>query len=328
MAGKYGSASAVFLVGGYNLLAMKLKELRFKREALTEPDDGLGDAFESHAPTGETRAELVQAGGFWDTTATTGIHAMLDDGLASTPQATARVGMLWYMGHVMGAAFVGLAGLFQTAYEVIGDNGKLTKANVAHLFDGAVEPGQLVQPLATKTADWNTKSLGTTVDYTTDPGQRTIPITSNSIANPTVVTCPVKHGLTTGDLILIAGVATSDPTINGERAVTVITDYTFSVPVNVTTGGTGGSFVRANSSGGGAGYQEVTALSGFTGFVGKIRDSADDTTYADLVEFANVTAAPDGQRVTVAGVVDRYLCFDGNVTGSGSIDVCAGFSRS
>jgi hypothetical protein len=323
---KYGSASAVFLVSGYNLLAAKLKGLTFKVESITEQSDGLGDNYEAHSPVGKTKATLTQSGGFWSTAAL-GIHAMMAAGTPTTPQTAARVGVLGYMGHVMGAAFVGLSGLFETAYDVQVEDSKLTKANVTHLISGAVERGQIVQPLATKTADWNTKTLGTTVDYTTDPSQRTIPITSNSVANPSVVTCPVAHGLTTNDLILIAGVSTSNPTINGARAVTVISDTTFSVPVNVGTGGTGGTFVRANSSGGGAGYQQVTALSGFSGFIGKIRDSADDTTYADLVDFANVTAAPDAQRVAVAGTIDRYLSFDGNVTGSGSIDVFAGFAR-
>ena len=323
---KYGSASAVFLVAGYNVLAAKLKSLSIKIESLTEQDDGLGDAAETHCPIGKVRTTVTQGGGFWSTAAAN-VHAMMAAGTPTTPQTAARVGVLGYMGQSVGAVFVGLSGIFQTAYEVLTENNALTKANVTHLMAGAVERGQIVQPLATQTADWNTKSLSTVVDYTTDPSQRTIPIASNSIANPSVVTCPVAHGLTTGDLILISGVSTSSPTINGERAVTVIGETTFSVPVNVGTGGTGGSFVRANSSGGGAGYQQVTALSGFSGFVGKIRDSADDTTYADLVTFADVTAAPNAQRVAVAGVVDRYLSYDGNVTGSGSIDVFAGFAR-
>jgi hypothetical protein len=178
-----------------------------------------------------------------------------------------------------------------------------------------------------KTADWNTKTLGTTVDYASDPSQYTIPITSNSVANPSVVTTPVPHGLTTGQVIVISGVSTSSPTINGERTVTVLSSTTFSVAVNVTVGGTGGTFVLASSVNGGAGYQQVSAFSGFTGFVGKIRHSADDTTYADLVTFTNVTSAPNAQRVTCAGTVNRYLCFDGDVTGSGSITAMAAFSR-
>ena len=68
-------------------------------------------------------------------------------------------------------------------------------------------------------------------------------------------------------------------------------------------------------------------MAGFTGFVGTIRDSADDVTYADLITFANVVGAPEAQRIEVAGVVDRYLSYDGNVTGAGSITPFVGFAR-
>lgn len=83
----------------------------------------------------------------------------------------------------------------------------------------------------------------------------------------------------------------------------------------------------ASSAAGGVGYQQVTALSGFTGFVGKIRHSADDITYADLITFANVTAAPAKERLTVSGTVNRHLAFNGDVTVTGSITIFAGFAR-
>jgi hypothetical protein len=69
-------------------------------------------------------------------------------------------------------------------------------------------------------------------------------ITANSIANPSVVTTPVAHGLVTGDVVLISGVVTSSPSINGTQTVTVLSPTTFSVLVNVTVAGTGGSFAR------------------------------------------------------------------------------------
>lgn len=67
-------------------------------------------------------------------------------------------------------------------------------------------------------------------------------ITSNSMANPTVITTPVAHGLSSGDIIQFFG-SNSTPTIDGERTVTVISPTTFSVPVNVTVAGTAGYFV-------------------------------------------------------------------------------------
>jgi hypothetical protein len=76
------------------------------------------------------------------------------------------------------------------------------------------------------------------------------------------------------------------------------------------------------------GFQQVSAFSGFSGFVGKIRDSADDITYADLVTFVNVTSGPNAQAVTNgAETVNQYVSFDGDVTGSGSITVMAGLAR-
>jgi hypothetical protein len=323
---KHGGNVAFFLVDGYNFLSAAVKNISLKRESITEQVDGLGDAYEAHAPVGKERATLTQGGAFYDTS-TLGLHSAMAAGTPTSPQATPRVICLGAMLGAVGSLFYGIQGTFTVAYEVVLEMTKLSKANVQHAVSGKIEPGMVIQPLATKTADWNTKTLSTVVDYTLDPAQVTVPITSNSIANPSVVTTTVPHGLTTGDIILIAGVSTSSPTINGQRTVTVISTTTFSVPVNVTVAGTGGSFVRANSSNGCAGYQQISALSGFSGFVGKIRDSADDITYADLCVFVNVTAAPNAQRVTAAGVVDRYVSYDGDVTGSGSITAFSALSR-
>jgi hypothetical protein len=314
------SAFSVLLADGYNLLAAKLKGFTYGTESLTEPTDGLGDDHEEHTPVNMSRSTLAQNGAFFDD-ATNGIHLAF-----RASSGVARILTFAFMGNVIGAAFTGALGALKTRYDVLVQVGGLTKANASYLVDGAVDDGVILQSHTAQTVDWNTEGADS-VDYTLDPLQRVIPITSNSLANPSVVTTPVPHGLTTGDIIFIAGVITSSPTINGERTVTVISPTTFSVPVNVVTGGTGGTFVRANSSGGGVGYQQVSAFSGFTGFVGKIRDSPDDITYADLLTFVNVTSAPNGQRVTVAGVVDRHLSYTGDVTGSGSITPFAGFSR-
>jgi len=116
-------------------------------------------------------------------------------------------------------------------------------------------------------------------------------------------------------------------TITGSVDDGIVLQHLTAKTVDWNTEGAESQDAGASSSGGGAGYLHVTALSGFTGFVGKIRHSADDSTYADLVTFSNVTSAPAAQRGTVAGTVNRHLAFDGNVTGSGSITVMAGFAR-
>lgn len=67
-------------------------------------------------------------------------------------------------------------------------------------------------------------------------------IASNTVANPTVVTCP-GHGLETGDIIVVAG-SNCTPTIDGERTITRVSEDTFTVPVTVTVAGTAGTFAR------------------------------------------------------------------------------------
>lgn len=66
-------------------------------------------------------------------------------------------------------------------------------------------------------------------------------ISSSSIAAASVITTAAAHGLVTGANVLIAGHTGSTPTINGVQKVTVISTTKFSIPVAVTTGGTGGT---------------------------------------------------------------------------------------
>ena len=321
--GKYGSSSfAVLLIDGYDLLAAKLKGFTHKIESKLEPTTGLGDSWEAHTPTGMRSASLTQDGAFFDD-ATTGMHAVLN-----ASQATSRVMVFAYAGNTIGRPFVGTRGVYGMTYDVLGSVGELTKANVSYQVSGAVDRGVILQELEAKTIDWNTKTGAESVDYTTQP-QRVVPITSNTQASPTVITTTVPHGYTSGDIVLIAANTGSNASINGQQTITVISTTTFSVAVNCTVaGGTGGTVVRANSASGGVGYLAVSAASGFTNFVGKIRDSADDTTYADLIAFTDNVTAPYAERIEVSGTVDRYLSFDGNVTGSGSITAFCGFSRS
>lgn len=69
----------------------------------------------------------------------------------------------------------------------------------------------------------------------------TVAITSSSAADPTVITAGASHGLVTGDVITIAGHSGSTPSINGSWPVTVLTSTTFTIPVAVSVGGTGGT---------------------------------------------------------------------------------------
>ena len=186
----------------------------------------------------------------------------------------------------------------------------------------------MVQDLTTKTADWDSEA--TPVDYAVYTGQRVVPVTSSSVANPSIITTTVPHGLTVGgstQKVLISGHSGATPSINAEHVATYISATTFSIPVNVTVGGTGGTLVRTNTIEGGVGYLQVTALTTFTNFVATIEDSDDDVTYNSLIVFTDDVSAPFAERLTVAGLVDRYLDLDGNITGAGSITAWAGFAR-
>lgn len=322
---KYGSSSVtVFLVGGYDFIANKLQGLGWKEEPVTTMTHGLGDTSEIVTPVGVKKYTLTQNGAFFDDTANT-MHDRLKTG-----GATSRVVCFTVAGNSVAAPFVGCLGALHVTYEVLAQNENLTLANAGYQVSGESYWGQIVQPWATKTADWNTKTLGTVVDYTLDPSQVVIPIASASKAATCVVTTSVAHGLTTGQVIFIASNTLAAPAINGQQTVTVTSTTTFTVAVDTslsTGAGTGGSFVRASTVNGGVGFQQVSAFSGFTGYVGKIQDSADDSTYADLATFTNVTSGPTAESVTVTGTVDRYLSLDGNIVGSGSITVFAGFAR-
>lgn len=66
------------------------------------------------------------------------------------------------------------------------------------------------------------------------------PIQGVTVANPGVITS-VNHGLTSGDLIRIAGSNTT-ATLDGDRVATVLTADTFTAAVNVTVAGDAGFF--------------------------------------------------------------------------------------
>jgi hypothetical protein len=76
------------------------------------------------------------------------------------------------------------------------------------------------------------------------PTYTPVDIASSSVTSPTVITTATAHGLTTGDRIKIAGHEGSLPSLNGFHTVTVTGGTTFTIPVNVTAAGTGGTISR------------------------------------------------------------------------------------
>jgi len=76
-----------------------------------------------------------------------------------------------------------------------------------------------------------------------------VAVTSTSVASPSVVTV-AAHTFVTGDTVTIAGHAGSTPAVSGDYVVTVIGGTSFSIPLNVTGGGTGGTAALAGASAG------------------------------------------------------------------------------
>lgn len=79
---------------------------------------------------------------------------------------------------------------------------------------------------------------------TVELGWFDVSVVSSSVANPTVITTTAAHRWVTGNTVRIAGHTGSTPSINGDHVITVTGATTFTIPVNVTVGGTGGSVVR------------------------------------------------------------------------------------
>jgi hypothetical protein len=322
---KYAGVNfSLLLVDEFNLLPGISESCSFGKESLTQKTNPFGVTSEQNSPIGIERGVIEIGGGYYDASLD-GVHGSLGGTLGTNRQVSAAI-----EGNVIGKHFMGFSGAYDQSFMLTGKVDDLTMGNAKYVINGLVEEGVIVQHLATFTATWDTKTGGSNatdapVDYTLDPQQTPIPITSNSIANPTVITCPIPHRLTSGQIILISGVSGGSPTINGQRTVTVINSTTFSVPVNATSGGTGGQFVLASTVSGGAGYLHVTGLT-VTSLANKIMHSPDDITYATLVTFPTLTAVGK-QRVVVTGTVDRYLSNQGTVVGAGNVTAFSGFCR-
>lgn len=321
----HGSKDVFVLVGGYDLTASKIKGLAEKDVSVVKDTTGVGQEWATQAPTGSRKAEFSQEGAFFDPDAGAAHEALKD--LPAGPGTAPLVVCHGRAGMVIGKSFIGYEGVFEFEYNFVGEVEGFQQANPAYAVTGERERCRILQLLEAEAIDWDTES--SPVDHTDDPLNRSVPITSSSVASPSIIVTAAPHGFTNGQLVLIAGHSGSTPDVNGEHVATVISPTTFSIPVNVTTGGTGGTVVQANTLAGGVGFLQVTALIGWTGLVVTIRDSADDIVYADLVAFANVTAAPASKRVTVTGTVDRFTAIAGVYSGGGpgsSTPFC-GFKR-
>lgn len=153
MPGKFGSASVLLLVDGYNLITAKLKGLRFKHTALQEETTGLGDRWAEHTPVGLSKIELSQDGAYFDTAANH-IHAAMASSVPTTPQAAQRIVCLGFAGQTIGQQCIGIQGAFSVGYEVLAQLGGLTKANVDYVAVGQADHCYILQDLESHEYDW------------------------------------------------------------------------------------------------------------------------------------------------------------------------------
>ena len=98
-----------------------------------------------------------------------------------------------------------------------------------------------------------------------------VAVTSSSVANPTLITTGAVHGLASGDKVSIQGHTGSTPALDGVYIATYVGTSTFTIPVNVTVGGTGGVTCTIDKGG-----------SGLAGNTGKVL-----TTLAGQIPFSN-----------------------------------------
>lgn len=171
----YGSSSIFYLLGGRSLLGVKPKSLEYGVEAMHEDYTGIGDTIIITKPTGMSEAMVQHGGAFFDTTS---LHDVLKD-TADTPQEVTDCICAGFGGDTIGQPFVGYSGTFKSEYRVLSQVGKLTKANTKFIFNGAIDQGVILHPLAARTTDTN----GTTVDQsagTTAGGAGFVQVTAYS----------------------------------------------------------------------------------------------------------------------------------------------------
>ena len=123
-------------------------------------------------------------------------------------------------------------------------------------------------------------------------------ILTSSVANPTVVTTEEPHGIVSGQTVTIANHVGSTPAVSGAYTATRTGANTFTVPVNVTVGGTGGTVARRIF--GGNIQKPSEAGSGGVGLVPIM-------TRIDAVDFNAVTERRFVNEVLAAGTLKSQL---------------------
>lgn len=311
--GLKGSADVGFILyAGYDIMGL-ITSLEELNAAVLEQSDGLGDDSDEWAAVGVSK---------WDFS----IDGFYDDTILRAIEALAGNQVLFYslVSNTIGGRCVGVNAPRSTITRGPSRDA-LTKAQIAFKSDEGPDVGQISAAHGAVTAVGPVE--GTSDDWGTQADA--VAITSSSADNPAEITMAAVHGLTTGDTVLIAGHDNGD--LNGIFTATVINTTVFSVPVDGGVsgpGGAAGTVTLVSSRDGGVGYMQCNALDldGGTNIVIIIKDSDDDITFGDLITFGAVTSAPDSERATVAGQVERYTLTEHEFTGGAGASRTATFA--
>lgn len=324
----YGLQDFAFLfVGGRDLLASVVTSAEETTECETEETTGAGPVhgvWRTSKPIGIRGGSISHTGLFDD--ATDGINQALNG-----QQLTSQVVMYALAGGTIGKMLVCLAGALGAKYKRNPLRG-LLKGSCEYTVSGNKDEAKILHGKTAETgATWHTEA--SSLDSSTVPDV-VIPIVSISEAAAAVVVTGAPHGRTSGDKVLIADVVGSSPNVNGDHVITVLSTTSFSIPIDTSAGdgGSGGTYVVTKTQNGGAGCIAVPALTlgGYTNAAVKIRHSADNAAWADLISFTAITAAPATERKTVTGTINRYWSTSGAYSGAGtgqSITPVIGFAR-
>lgn len=310
----YGSPDVAFvLVDGYDITSLLPGGMDIGAdEAILDTLTSFGDSWPRLGDTGSRVPANVKLMALYEDAAGATKDAFVEK------QGLSRVLAWCVSGNTIGKRFSGFAGQIAQKVSRIASDAKFTRANVEYMGNGPSENGVILKTLAAITADGDTKS--SSVNWANDVRARSAAIATSSAANPSIITTSVPHGLTSGQKVVIAGHSGSTPSINGLQTATVISTTTFSIAVNVTVAGTGGTVTHASTLLGGSAYVACSALTlgGYTNIGVKVQHSADNSTFADLVTFTAITAALTAERKTTTATVNQYLASVWAFSGTGS----------
>lgn len=229
---KHGSSDVgFFLVDGYNLAGV-LTTFTDTAEATTEETTCLGVTDQEATPAGTMKADLSQDG-FFDDAVNSEHQALAGQGGVS------RVVCYGLEGNTAGKRFRAYAGAYASKYVNQAQRGSLHKANATYTVSGAVEDGDIVQPLATVSGDGQSAAVDN-LSATTKGGRAYIQVTALTLSGRTGVTVTIQHsvdGTTWVDLASVSAIAAA-PTASRIVVAGTINRYLRCTRAFAGTGGT------------------------------------------------------------------------------------------